>query len=310
MGKPTAAVGEHRRTNRKAGARSILRVQLEDGIGNPRWVTVDLVDASERGIGVSSMAPLLPGSNILVRGHIGADGGDVKVRAVVRWCVEMISGGSSFRAGLEFLESDPAPPPAATPDPAEIDCYEVMQLSPNADAETISRVYRMLAQRYHPDNTETGDPEIFVRLVQAHRILIDPEQRAKYDVRHREMKQLHWKIFDQGRATVGKEAEQRKREGILGLLYNKALHDPERAAMSIIEFEKLLGCPREHLQAALWYLKGKGYIQRSDNSRFTITVQGFDKLEEHEIVAKKEGLRLLDPGAADSRNLWTRRDPA
>ena len=31
-----------------------------------------------------------------------------------------------------------------------VDHYEVLQISPNADAETVQRVYRMLAQRYHP----------------------------------------------------------------------------------------------------------------------------------------------------------------
>lgn len=285
-------IAERRSANRKPSARVILRLQFEDA-ANPRWVAADLIDASERGIGVSCVAPLLPGSNILVNGNLGGNG-DAKVRAVVRWCVKASDGGDGFRAGLEFLGSDAATPHAATPDPEEIDYYEVLQLSPNADAETISRVYRMLAQRYHPDNAETGNPEMFVRLVQAHRILSDPEQRAKYDVRHRETKQLHWKIFDQGQATVGKEAEQRKREGVLGLLYNKATHDPERAAMSILEFEKLLGCPREHLQAALWYLKGKGYIQRADNSRYSITVQGFDKVEGHNPIPESSDLRLLE----------------
>lgn len=50
--------------------------------------------------------------------------------------------------------------------------------------------------------------------------------------------------------------------------------------MTVHEFEKLLGCPREHLEAALWYLKGKNYIQRSDNGRYTITIQGFEAAEE------------------------------
>ena len=41
------------------------------------------------------------------------------------------------------------------------DHYEAFQLNPNADSETIDRVYRILAKRYHPDNQETGDAAKF-----------------------------------------------------------------------------------------------------------------------------------------------------
>ena len=37
------------------------------------------------------------------------------------------------------------------------DYYELLQISPNAEPETIHRVYRLLAQRFHPDNGQTGD---------------------------------------------------------------------------------------------------------------------------------------------------------
>jgi curved DNA-binding protein len=42
--------------------------------------------------------------------------------------------------------------------------YEFLQISPNAEAATIQRVYRFLAGRYHPDNPETGDTDKFVLL--------------------------------------------------------------------------------------------------------------------------------------------------
>jgi curved DNA-binding protein CbpA len=41
------------------------------------------------------------------------------------------------------------------------DYYEALQLSPNADLETIERVFRMLAKRYHPDNDQTGNVDKF-----------------------------------------------------------------------------------------------------------------------------------------------------
>ena len=170
-----------------------------------------------------------------------------------------------------------------------------MQLSPNADADTIQRVFRILAQRYHPDSQETGNMEIFLKLCEAHRILSNPEQRAKYDVRYRETKQLQWKIFDRPEATSGLEAELRKRQGVLELLYAKTIHDPERATMTVFEFEQLLGCPREHLEAALWYLRGKDYVKRGDNGRFVITVAGFDQVEERGLSRERGNQKLLEP---------------
>ena len=40
---------------------------------------------------------------------------------------------------------------------AVADYYEVLRIIPKADPDMIHRVYRLLAQRYHPDNTATGD---------------------------------------------------------------------------------------------------------------------------------------------------------
>ena len=37
------------------------------------------------------------------------------------------------------------------------DYYEFLEISPQATQETIHRVYRFLAARYHPDHSGTGD---------------------------------------------------------------------------------------------------------------------------------------------------------
>lgn len=184
-----------------------------------------------------------------------------------------------------------------------------MQLSPNADADTIARVYRMLAARYHPDNTDTGNAEMFLQLSAAHHILADPARRAAYDVQHQNAKRLRWKLFEQAADTIGPEAEKRKRHGILALLYAKTLHNPENADLTIHEFEELLSVPREHLQAALWYLKGKDFRRRSDNGRYSITVDGFEQAETHYAAQAASGRQLTagSPTAVDPSH--TKRPP-
>src|SRR5215475_11474314 len=62
-----------------------------------------------------------------------------------------------------------------------LDYYEFLQISPHADYETIHRVYRYLAARFHPDNPDTGDPERFFLLRTAYDVLSDPEKRSEYD---------------------------------------------------------------------------------------------------------------------------------
>ena len=60
-----------------------------------------------------------------------------------------------------------------------VDYYEVLQVNTSADPETIDRVYRLLAQRFHPDNQQTGDERRFRTLLEAYTVLRDPEKRAR-----------------------------------------------------------------------------------------------------------------------------------
>jgi hypothetical protein len=170
-----AAKKLRRRARRKPAVPSVISIQTNDGPGNRCWVTAGLVDVIDSGCGLVSMSLLRSGTTVVVRGKLAEDRTAEQLKASVRWCIEKPDG--TFRAGLEFLDD------AIRPDP--LDCYEVLQLSPNADAETISRVYRMLASRFHPDNAETGNGERFIRVCEAHQILSNPETRARYDVRRR-----------------------------------------------------------------------------------------------------------------------------
>ena len=161
-----------------------------------------------------------------------------------------------------------------------VDFYETLQISPNADSDTIQRVYRILAQRLHPDNQDSGDGEMFRQLTEAYQTLGDPALRAAYDVRHKEARRLTRKIFDQSNAAQGIETERRKRQGVLQLLYRKRLAQPREAAMNIKELEDLLGVPKEHLEFTLWYLKEGQYAVRGDSGSIAITLRGVDLVEQ------------------------------
>ena len=177
-----------------------------------------------------------------------------------------------------------------------VDYYEALQISPNADQETVQRVYRLLAQRFHPDNPETGDVEQFRQITDAYNALSEPQNRAAYDVKHRETRRLTWKIFDQSNSAQGYESERRKRQGVLSLLYRKRIVSPEQPSIGLKEFEDLLGVPKEHLEFSLWYLKENLAVTRSDNGRFTITIKGVDLAEEMS-DRRAEPLQLVAAGS-------------
>lgn len=160
-----------------------------------------------------------------------------------------------------------------------VDYYEALQVSYSADLDTIHRIYRILAQRVHPDNRETGNSESFRALTEAYQTLGDAEKRAAYDVRYREARRVHWQVFDQSTAFQGAEAERRKREGVLSLLYRKRVLQPEQPAMNLRDFEDLLGVPKEHLEFPLWFLRESQSVQRGDSGRYSITLKGAAEAE-------------------------------
>jgi curved DNA-binding protein len=197
-----------------------------------------------------------------------------------------------------------------------VDHYEVLQLSPNATPDTIERVFRLLAKRYHPDNPLTGDTTVFASLTEAHGVLSNPERRAQYDITYDENRGEQWKIFDQQSASDGREEDQRIFHGVLSLLYVARRRDPKRGGLGPIQLERMLGVPEQHLEFPLWYLKQHGWIEIMDSGQIAITVEGIDKLGSRELslpsnrllgpssrggtdVTVLEPLRLADTGTAD-----------
>ena len=66
---------------------------------------------------------------------------------------------------------------------ADVDYYEVLGVGKKASREEISKAFRKLAKKYHPDRNR-GDKAAekrFKQISAAHEVLGDPEKRRKYD---------------------------------------------------------------------------------------------------------------------------------
>lgn len=60
--------------------------------------------------------------------------------------------------------------------------YSILIISPSATPAEITRAYRKLALKYHPDrNKDQSTTEIFGKISEAYNVLKDVEKRKKYD---------------------------------------------------------------------------------------------------------------------------------
>ncbi len=158
-----------------------------------------------------------------------------------------------------------------------VDYYEFLQISPNADVDTIHRVYRFLAARLHPDNPNTGDPEQFKLLKTAYDVLSDRIRRAEYDLtRRRGAPEPMSKEVD---FMDNMEGELNRRLAVLAVLYHKRRANSNSPEVSLAEIEERMGFPRDYLDFTLWYLQRKGYVSKEDNATYALTADGVDFVE-------------------------------
>lgn len=155
-----------------------------------------------------------------------------------------------------------------------VDHYEVLQISPNADAETVRRIYRLQARRFHPDNLETGDAEMFKKISDAYEVLSDPKRRERYDLEYRQARKREAVGVEEPPPAPPLMSEMQRREEILRLLYRRRFAQPDQPSLGLRDLEALLNAPRRDLEFSLWYLKECGYLTRSDSARHTITIKG------------------------------------
>ena len=172
------------------------------------------------------------------------------------------------------------------------DYYELLQISPNAEVETIQRVYKLLAARHHPDNTETGDLDKFLALKRAFETLTNPALRMEYDSQYHQRNAEPIELFELKEFSIGVEGEANRRMGALCLLYNRRRSNPEDPGLSLLEFESMMQVPREHLMFTIWYLREHTCVRQDDASDYVITGDGVDYVETH-LPSNKLLYRLL-----------------
>jgi DnaJ domain len=227
---------------------------------------------SELELGISVRQEIATGSAV----HVKSVDGSVEGDCVVRECRR---GGGHYFVGLEFQREEGEEPKPEEPE--DENHYEVLQISDKADVESIHRVFRLMAARFHPDNPETGDLEKFVQLTRAYEVLSHPARRAEYDAERQARQNGPMKIFESKDFVVGVEAEENRRLGVLTLLYNHRRSDPDHPGVSLLDLERWMALPREYLNFTTWYLKSKQFVVMGDSCDYVLTADGVDFVEQN-----------------------------
>ena len=261
----------------------------QDASGHSHTIRVEGIDLSPSGLGVKSGIELPVGCSV----HIEERNGKLTGNSVVRHCSRE---GGVYLIGLE-LDEETKKTSAEAP-AFSSDYYSFLQISPNAESETIHRIYRFLASRFHPDNPETGDPEKFLLLKHAFETLSDPNSRAEYDASLKGRAAEPMPAMEGVDFLDGIEGEVNRRLAVLSILYERRRVDSEHPHVSLVEMENRMSFPREYLDFTTWYLRSKKYITREDNSDFALTALGVDYIEAN--YSSTPVLKRLLSGSVDS----------
>lgn len=261
-----------RRLELRAESRKAFAISWKDTTGMTRSADVQALNISHSGMSFRSAVEIPVSTVAYVEAHDAFAGGYICVRHCGR-------AGDHFVIGAKLDENAKQ---ASSRTAAEShNYYEFLQISSTAQAGTIHRVFRYLAGRYHPDNPETGDPERFLLLNRAYKVLSDSQSRAAYDEELARKRNLPSPAFAGVDFLDGVEGELNRRLAVLSVLYRKCRANINDARVSLLELEAQMGFPREYLDFTTWYLRSKKYITKQDNSDFTLTATGVDFVEEN-----------------------------
>jgi len=157
--------------------------------------------------------------------------------------------------------------------------YEVLGIEPRSDSETLQRAYAELAQKYHPNNPDTGDPEAFEAVNAAYEVLSDPAQRFAFDNLKGIGEDATCPQFNGAEFFELLGSDAGLRAALLCILYERRKIKPLKPGLPMRYVEAMLDATLDELFYVLWYVKQRGWVSSDDKSNLLITVQGVDYLD-------------------------------
>lgn len=142
--------------------------------------------------------------------------------------------------------------------------------------------------------------------MQAYKVLRNPENREEYDILYKEntpTEHVESPVFadvsvEEKNALTDAEAHEK----ILLTLYKKRREDVQNPGVLAFYIKQSLHCSEELFEFHAWYLKAKGFIERTEQNELAFTVDGID----HVISASRTSMAAQLTFWHRSRRNWTK----
>ncbi len=161
-----------------------------------------------------------------------------------------------------------------------IDYYSLLQVNPNCDARILELAYHYFAKMYHPDRIETANLDKFNEVMEAYRVLKDPNLRAEYDRTHANHSNESVHAFPvNGNPAIDEKtaiSDAEIHEKILLTLYKRRRENANDAGIPGWYLQEFLNCSDDLFDFHVWYLKSKGYIELTEQGTLAVTIDGVD----------------------------------
>ena len=191
-----------------------------------------------------------------------------------------------------------------TEQPLFVDYYHILEVKPDCTTKDLETAYRRLAKAYHPDHIETADIDKFNAVVEAYRVMRNRAFRDEYDILYREhipADDHPPPLFDDIRIEeTSALTDAEAHEKILMKLYLKRRNNAQNPGILAFYIKEYLNCSEEIFEFHAWYLKAKGFIERTEQNELAITVEGIDHviaLSRSQMVTQRRLAQFQEPSA-------------
>ena len=176
-----------------------------------------------------------------------------------------------------------------------VDLYALLQVRSTCDNAMLDKAFRHFAQQYHPDHSETADIDKFHQVLDAYRLLKNPESREAYDTEYnsyyKSEENYYPKFYDELVDSATANADAEAHEEVLFSLYKRRRERADDPGVMLYYIQQQLRCSDESFEFHIWYLKSKGFIELMEDSSLAITIAGVDHVIANS--REKEAVRLL-----------------